>query len=78
MYILLFLQDEKAVIDTSGSRFEESESGEGSVILIKSGTDQALHVNDDYAGTPITAVPKNGSSKWVLKKHTIDSEETQC
>ena len=76
--VLLFLQNEKAVIDTSGTLFEESESGGGSVKLILSGTDQALHVNDCFACTPITAVPKDRSSKWVLKKHTMGSEETQC
>lgn len=79
--VLLFLQNGSAVIDTSGTLFEESETGKGSVKLILSSTDQALHVNDCFAGTPITAVPKDRSSKWVLKKHkkhAMGSEETQC
>lgn len=71
LHVLLFLQNENAVIDTSGTLFEEEKSDGGSVILIQSGTDQALHVNDGYSCTRIAAVRKNGSDnqKWVIKKH---------
>ena len=71
LHVLLFQQNGNAVIDTSGTLFEEKKSDVGSVILIQSGTNQALHVKDGYSYTCITAVCKNGSAnqKWVIKKH---------
>ena len=71
MHVLLFLQNEKAVIDTFGTLFEEIEIGGGTVVLIQSGTNKALHVNDGYCGTPITALSRDDSSnqKWILNKH---------
>ena len=71
--VLLFLQDANAVIDTSGTLFEEEKRDGGSVILIQSGTNQALHVNDGYSCTRITAVTKNDSNnqKWVMKKSVL-------
>ena len=69
----ILLQNENAnvVIDTSGTPFEEEKSHGESVILIQSGTNQALHVNDGYSSTRITAVAKKYSDnqKWVIKKH---------
>ena len=73
-YYNLFLQEEseKAVINSSGSLFEEIKVDEKSVIFILSGAEKALHVNDAFCCTRIMAVPTNISSnkqKWILTKH---------
>ena len=70
--MLLCLQNERVVIDTTGTVFKEMKSDGGSVILILSGTDQALEVNDGFSYTPIMAVPKSDETnkqKWILKYH---------
>ena len=61
LHVLLFLQNDNAIIHTSGTLFKEEKSDGKSVILIRSGTNQALHVDDEYSCTRIRAVTKNGS-----------------
>ena len=68
-----YLQDDKAVIDSSGSPFETKIVGDKivgeSVILVVKGTNKALSVKQTYSGTPIMAVSTDSSSdsqKWFL------------